>query len=259
MSVDIKETNSRSESRVLGDEWENWEFEINEPCESSRVRFLSVLGIFSILLAGTIILLAYLVQPRFAQFHPYLDRGILLVAVIVALQFPIAFISISLTSRYNRLPLLPGIIRVFHWMAPGALWIGGKFGMSRDRLYNSFIKVHNGLVKAGVFPSGPSGKTIILLPRCLKMMVKKNLKNLAEKNNIEVYTVGGGEAARKIVKKEKPTAIVAVACERDLVAGIRDIAGGIPVIGIPNVRPEGPCKNTLVDLDQVEGAVNKFI
>jgi hypothetical protein len=40
---------------------------------------------------------------------------------------------------------------------------------------------------------------------------------------------------------------VAVACERDLVSGIRD-AWPLPVIGLINERPEGPCVNTRVDV-----------
>jgi hypothetical protein len=51
---------------------------------------------------------------------------------------------------------------------------------------------------------------------------------------------------------------LALACERDLMSGIKDIAEKIPVLAIPNKRPEGPCKNTHVSLRELEEAL-KFI
>ena len=43
---------------------------------------------------------------------------------------------------------------------------------------------------------------------------------------------------------------MAVACERDLTSGIQD-SYPIPVIGVLNERPFGPCRNTRVDLAAV--------
>ena len=60
----------------------------------------------------------------------------------------------------------------------------------------------------------------------------------------------GGTLARRVIVETRPTSILAVACERDLVSGIHD-AYPIPVYGILNQRPHGPCRNTLVDMDQV--------
>ena len=40
-----------------------------------------------------------------------------------------------------------------------------------------------------------------------------------------------------------------MACERDLTSGIADV-GNIPVIGIINDRPNGPCYNTVVDINE---------
>jgi uncharacterized protein len=45
-----------------------------------------------------------------------------------------------------------------------------------------------------------------------------------------------------------------VACERDLTAGIKDCYP-LPVIGIFNERPHGPCFNTLVETAKVEQAL----
>ncbi|MBC7075448.1 MAG: DUF116 domain-containing protein, partial [Syntrophomonadaceae bacterium] len=51
-----------------------------------------------------------------------------------------------------------------------------------------------------------------------------------------------------------PRGVVAVACERDLSAGIHDM-GVLPVIGVLNCRPNGPCINTDVDVEAVEEAL----
>ena len=68
----------------------------------------------------------------------------------------------------------------------------------------------------------------------------------------------GGTIARRIVVQTRPRMIIAVACERDLTSGIQD-SYPLPVFGILNQRPCGPCLDTLVSLAAVEGAVRLFL
>ncbi len=75
---------------------------------------------------------------------------------------------------------------------------------------------------------------------------------------VQIVTAAGGEEARKAIREYKPSLILAIACERDLISGIRDVAEKIPVLAIPNKRPEGPCKNTHLHLDALDDAL-KFI
>jgi hypothetical protein len=49
-----------------------------------------------------------------------------------------------------------------------------------------------------------------------------------------------------------------VACERDLSSGIQD-SYPLPVFGVVNYRPQGPCYDTLVDLERVEEALKTFL
>ena len=51
---------------------------------------------------------------------------------------------------------------------------------------------------------------------------------------------------------------MAVACERDLTAGVQDI-NQIPVLGVFNKRPNGPCVDTEIDAEEVENAIKFFI
>ena len=68
----------------------------------------------------------------------------------------------------------------------------------------------------------------------------------------------GGTLARLIVVERRPHLIIAVACERDLSSGIQD-SYPLPVFGVINHRPHGPCYDTLVDLEKVEEALKTFL
>jgi len=74
-----------------------------------------------------------------------------------------------------------------------------------------------------------------------------------------VYVAGGGNQARKLIKEKKPEAVIGIACERDLVTGISDIGEKLQVIGLPNTRPEGPCHNTVTDLDAFKRSLVFFL
>ena len=81
---------------------------------------------------------------------------------------------------------------------------------------------------------------------------------ISQKYNVHVAIVTGGTLARQAVKKARPKAILAVACERDLTSGIQDVFP-LPVIGVLNERPNGPCFNTCADMGKIEAAVRSLI
>ena len=85
----------------------------------------------------------------------------------------------------------------------------------------------------------------------------KDFTQLAKDIGLNLFVATGGTLARRIVIDIKPEAIVAVACERDLSSGIVDTYP-IPILGIVNERPFGPCFNTRVDIDKVKDALNFF-
>ena len=57
---------------------------------------------------------------------------------------------------------------------------------------------------------------------------------------------------------KKPKVIIGVACERDLSSGIQD-SYPIPVFGVFNRRPFGPCYDTDVSLELVEKGIKTFL
>jgi hypothetical protein len=85
-----------------------------------------------------------------------------------------------------------------------------------------------------------------------------SLAELSEYYGIHIAIVPGGTLARKVIKSLRPRAVLAVACERDLVSGIQDVFP-MPVIGVLNERPEGPCCNTAVDIDKLEDGIRSLL
>jgi hypothetical protein len=119
-------------------------------------------------------------------------------------------------------------------------------------------------------------RILVLLPHCLQIdicnrKITNDLSNCmrcgrcpvggfieaGERYDLKIEVVNGGTLARKRVAMFKPRGIIAVACERDLTLGIQDVHP-VPVYGVINDRPHGPCVNTCVDMDTVDQAIKFF-
>jgi hypothetical protein len=85
----------------------------------------------------------------------------------------------------------------------------------------------------------------------------KDLIQIAEENHLTLFVATGGSLARRIVHDVKPDAVIAVACENDLSSGLVDTYP-LPILGITNERPFGPCVNTRVDLEKIKEAIAFF-
>jgi hypothetical protein len=148
--------------------------------------------------------------------------------------------------------------------------------MGEDRVRRSFIAMNNQLVLAESKKVKPE-RLLILLPHCLQnhdcgVRITGNIENckrcgkckikdlveLSEKYHMPISVATGGTLARRIVVEKRPDIIIAVACERDLTSGIQD-SYPIPVFGILNMRPFGPCFDTDIDLDLVEKGITTFL
>lgn len=163
------------------------------------------------------------------------------------------------------------VLKIFYPL----LMLTGAFVRSKRSVFQTYIiKLNNSLVMRDHYNVQ---RILLLLPHCIqnsKCDVRltfdvfkcrrcgeckiKDLIELAEAYNISIAIATGGTIARKVVKEVKPDAIVAVACERDLSSGIVDTYP-LPVIGILNERPFGPCIDTTVSLQKVEDALKWFI
>ena len=246
--------------RKLGEEWEGWSgdlvnYEWN--IQEGRRTFLLFSSIGFLIFVVGALSVWYMIDPRLRLISPVLSKGfaILLVLSLAGLVSLFGLMIVAAVTERRFLPVRMKVERFIGFMMPKVVWLGGKFGISKDRMFNSFVKVNNSLMKA-IGRKGTTGeRLLILLPRCLSKSIRQQVEQLGEMYHCRVSVVSGGNAARKLILDAKPTAVIGVACERDLAAGIQDVAPRVPVIGIPNIRPEGPCKNSTVNLEEIERAI----
>ncbi len=164
-------------------------------------------------------------------------------------------------------------------MFPLMLLLGRVLNVPREKIRLSFVKVNNEMVLSelgnGAHSIDPK-KILVLLPHCIQnsdcpYRVSQNIDlcrrcgkctlgeilDLRDAYGLTVVIATGGTIARKIVVETRPKLILAVACERDLTSGIQDTYP-LPVFGIINERPFGPCFNTRVQMPLLKQALNKF-
>ena len=159
---------------------------------------------------------------------------------------------------------------------PLMLLMGKVVGISKEKVRQSFVELNNHLIRSNSHRVRPE-RLLILLPHCIQdfdceIKITGNIRNcrgcgkceikdlieLSDQYHLKIAVATGGTLARRIVLENRPEAIVAVACELDLTTGIQD-AYPIPVIGILNERPNGPCINTKADINKVRRAILDFV
>ncbi len=265
----VKNQAAQAKDRKLGDEWVDWPGDIEEQkgeIEESKSTFLKYASIGTTLIIAGLLFIWYMIIPRLDQFTPALTIIVGIGIVVFALLIFLMLGSVTITALTEKGYLLSCVKEnfFFSYLVPVAVRLGKRFGVSRDRMGNSLIKVSNIIVHAKSKSRPQYGrvdpdKLLVLLPRCLSKENRKTIMEIVEKNKLISFTVAGGSAARLRIKEMKPPAIIAVACERDLVSGLQDVAPRIPVLAIPNKRPEGPCKNTYINIEALESSIKDFL
>jgi len=245
--------------RVLGDEWLDWKGS-DAPSQITEGKGIFLVLSFAVL-AGFVllgVLFWYLVLPRFEQYGRFYATLLTLVIAGSAVFFLVWYtllIGAVISQRIYLAICLRRGSNLFVMLFPAVARLAQSFGISRDRLGHSFIEVSNRLAT----PLRAEGSVLALVPRCLSKELKKEVQSVcAEFPDVILHTAPGGTQARSIIRDIRPRAIVAVACERDLVSGIHDVAPRIPIIGIPNSRPLGPCKDTVIDIGKFRSAILFF-
>lgn len=202
-------------------------------------------------------------------FHSVIVLGFALILATIVWQREILF-----SQRLRKLVLrtcLPMTIS-----APLTIIARKLFHISKEDFQRSFIEVNNHLVRVKRFGLTPR-RLLLLLPQCLqrsdcKIRIAGDILNCQQCGNCQIKEIinickhyglracvaTGGTLARKIIVEQKPQAVIAVACERELVDGIQDCYP-LPVFGILNQRPHGPCMDTRAALERVEKAITHFL
>ncbi|MBN2209741.1 MAG: DUF116 domain-containing protein [Candidatus Coatesbacteria bacterium] len=229
------------------------------------------------LLSIATLALARVFAPHLSEWHTALP----ITCYVLSSAF-IALLAMGILS--TTAARLQSAIILFHPMRkviiklvlPIAFLLGKVFGYSKDRLMLAFVHLNNGLSEAKRLSLRPE-EVIVLLPQCLQganceRRITVDISNcrrcgkcdigqladLFEKYSLEARVVPGGTLARKVVEVKQPRAIIAVACERELFAGIQD-THPIPVVSVVNDRPNGPCVETKASVELVEKAIRDVL
>jgi hypothetical protein len=248
--------------RRLGHEWDEWD---GRPLpnqgnyDSSPALFFAWSAITIILGLGVAALVLYLLAPRMAGLYgeaPALLWTVLLLGgSILWAWWGLLFLSYEL-----RRPLLPErlaergpFLRLMRLTSRTADLFG-----RRDWVENAAVKVYNALAVMRGRKVG-QGELLVLIPRCLSKETLDGVLGVAGRYGVPVFVATRGQLARRVIRERRPRAVVAVACERDMVSGLHDVAGKIPVLGLTMTLPAGPCKDASLNLGQFEEWVRAYV
>ena len=239
--------------------------------------FLGLLVFTCLGLSFLIFFLWYVPVVGLKNIHPSLPFVFTLVLAVVALIMFFCGLLLVITIYRGKDFFLSYKLRGWvRGLFPFMILVGRVLGVSRERVQQSFIEVNNHLVRSNSHRAKPN-KLLILLPHCVQefdcqIKITGNIRNckgcgkceikdlieIADQYQVKIAVATGGTLARRIIVENRPDAIVAVACELDLTSGIQD-SYPIPVIGILNERPNGPCINTKVDIQKVKKAISDLL
>jgi len=240
--------------------------------------FLGLLAVTCLLFTLLLTVLWYVPYVGLTSLHPNLPLILGIFFLALLLIFVGGLVLLALTVVLGRDLFFSKKLRgaVIKLLLPLMSVVGKLCGVSKDQVRRSFIEINNQLVLAQHYRT-TADKLLLLMPHCLQFhecqfritgstvhckrcgkCPIKGLAELSEKYGVGLAVATGGTLARRIIVDRRPKFIIAVACERDLSSGIQD-SYPLPVFGVVNSRPHGPCYDTLVDLEKVEEALKTFL
>ncbi len=248
--------------RRLGHEWDEWD---GKPLPNQG-DFDSSPGLFfawsalTLAAGGTLAaFLIYVLNPRLALVHPAIP-GVLWGAWALSGAAVAGWWASMVLGYVLDRPLLPErlnergpLLPLMRFTSDVAEWFG-----RRDWVENAAVKVYNALAAVRGRKVG-KGELLLLIPRCLSKETLDGVLGIAGKYGVPVFVATRGQLARRVIRERRPRAVVAVACERDMVSGLHDVAGKVPVLGLTMTLPAGPCKDARLNLGQLEAWVRAYV
>src|SRR5689334_20827795 len=248
--------------RRLGHEWDEWD---GRPLPGNGdfsappgvfFRF-AVLTLCLVVAVGAAVI--YLLAPRIGALWSPLPR-LLWLGLGAAMAAAWLWFGVLLLSFYGGRLALPEA-----WLERGPYlslmnltsYVSRVFGR-RDWVEHAAIDVYNALAERRKRTVG-KGELLVLIPRCLSKQALDGVLAIAGRYEVPVFVATRGQLARRVIRERRPRAVVAVACERDMMTGLRDVAGRLPVLGLTMRLPNGPCRDAAIDLAQMERWVKGWI
>lgn len=234
-----------------------------------KANFWLMAVIISVFAVG--IIAVTFMSRKYASIFVYILTAIFILILIITVIFNLIITNaVKVNNIKKRLsPIIKPFVTIFY---PLLSTVSQIFKIDKKQLRLFFIEINNVLVRS-MHLKYKSEDILLLAPHCLQSSacnVKitnqpanckscgecniKDLVELSKKYNTKLSVVTGGTLARKVIKEFKPRFIISIACERDLISGIMDVYH-IPVIGVLNSCPYGPCFNTKVNINDIENAM----
>ena len=245
------------------------------PPKLEKKLFLSLfVGAFCLISLLTMVMwkIAYLGLAEIQQDLPLLIGAVLGIVFLFAL-LGVINLFFSLKGWKFPIPFRGKTYAVVNFLYPVVVLLGKVLKIDLRRIEASFVAVSNQIVR-NTRLKVPADRLLVVTPHCLQKAscphkITRDPNNckrcggcdvgamvtLAEEMGFNFFVVTGGTLARQIVKKLRPKAVLAVACERDLTSGIQDVYP----LGVMNIRPNGPCYNTHVDMEDFKRQLEEII
>lgn len=246
--------------------------------KAKKRLFISLLCITYIIMLIICAGVWFITLPGLNNINPHLAPAF--AAAMIGILFLIGFGILGMVFGIKGWPL-PTIFKKQTYTLLNVLYYivisAGKIvGIDRRRIEASYVAVSNTIV-GNRHLKVPADRLLVVTPHCLQLSTCPHkittdpnnckrcggcnigdLVTLAEEIGFHFFVVTGGTLARQKVMEIRPQAVVAVACERDLASGIQDVYP-IPSVGVMNIRPNGPCFNTKVDVEEFKRAIMDII
>ena len=222
-------------------------------------KYLTTIGILiAILILGTAIINIFI--SSLVNIFGLLINILVLSIIIIIIFSTIVTYNIIKDKKVNS-SLMKINLKIANLLFNPVIFIASSIGIPKNEMRKIYVKLNNSYIYSNKYNFN-SKDIMILIPHC----VQKNSCKLKVTNKIENCAKCGLCNVSDLVKlkektginifiENKPKAVIAVACERDLTSGIQDMKH-IPVLGIFNKRPNGPCVDTFIDIHEVEDAIN---
>ena len=248
--------------RRLGHEWDEWNglpLPSGGDFSAPASTFFGYAALTIAAAAGLGWGVLYLLAPRIAGVWSPLARILELswggLVGLAWLWF--ATLAASYVSGRNLLPE--------HWLERGPFLrlmnltsLVSRVFRRRDWVEHAAIDVYNTLAVRRGRTVG-RGELLVLIPRCLSKLALDGVLSIAGRYDVPVFVATRGQLARRVIRERRPRAVVAVACERDMMTGLRDVAGKLPVLGLTMRLPNGPCRDAMLDLETMERWIEGWV
>ncbi|MCC5911970.1 MAG: DUF116 domain-containing protein [Clostridiaceae bacterium] len=245
---------------------------------NSHKMFTFLLMIMLTFVLAISAILFYLASKESPLLYQVIIMGSTIFLSVIAMLILLTIFALMLLW-YNK--KIPRIIKVIMEISintsyPIIMTLGQLLKYDKNTIRGAYTNLNNQLVLSTKY-SVAGENILILTPHCIQksfcphkittdvynckrcsLCNVDKLLEFREKYGVHFNIVTGGTLARKMIVDIRPKAIIAIACERDLLSGLMDVKK-VPILAIVNKRPEGPCVNTHVDLKEVEKAILHFI